>query len=151
MNKTILAMLMFIVILTGVIIGINTYENQQYANIQENNQIKNENVVNEIASNDEEIYDDCTDEWEIMNNEESKTETLQVNSGYEKEEKNKFILRDMYGKIVIYKIDEDGEEIEYDLTDIATDYLAEEDKQNLRNGITVSGEEALNQLLEDFE
>lgn len=149
MNKTIIAMLIFIVILTGIIVGINTYEKQQYANRQENVQTKNE--VEQIASIDEEIYDDCTDEWENMNDEKSESETLQVNSGYEKEEKTKFVLKDKYGKITIYKVDDNGEEEEYDITDIATDYLAEEDKQNLRNGITVSGEEALNQLLEDFE
>ena len=62
-----------------------------------------------------------------------------------------YILREKDGKIVIYKIDENGQEKLYETTEIAIDYLTDEDKENIKNGIKVNGKEELNQLIEDFE
>lgn len=62
-----------------------------------------------------------------------------------------YILRQKDGKIVIYKIDENGQEKLYETTEIAIDYLTDEDKENIKNGIKVNGKEELNQLIEDFE
>ena len=62
-----------------------------------------------------------------------------------------YILREKDGKIVIYKIDENGQEKLYETTEIAIDYLTDEDKENIKNGIKVTGKEELNQLIEDFE
>lgn len=146
MNKTIIAMIVVIISITGVIFGVNIYEKQQYKNRMEIS--KEETLVDKI-SNQEEILDECTEEWESKNNKES--ETLQVNSTYEKEDKQEYILRNDKGKIVIYKINEDKKEEVYELTDIAVDYLTDEDKNNLNNGIRVYGKESLNQLIEDFE
>ena len=146
MNKTIIAMIVVIISITGVIFGVNIYENQQYKNRMEIS--KEETLVDKI-NNQEEILDECTEEWESKNNKES--ETLQVNSTYEKEDKQEYILRNDKGKIVIYKINEDKKEEVYELTDIAVDYLTDEDKNNLNNGIRVYGKESLNQLIEDFE
>ena len=61
------------------------------------------------------------------------------------------LLREKDGKIVIYKIDENGQEKLYETTEIAIDYLTDEDKENIKNGIKVNGKEELNQLIEDFE
>ena len=146
MNKTIIAMIVVIISITGVIFGVNIYEKQQYKNRMEIS--KEETLVDKI-NNQEEILDECTEEWESKNNKES--ETLQVNSTYEKEDKQEYILRNDKGKIVIYKINEDKKEEVYELTDIAVDYLTDEDKNNLNNGIRVYGKESLNQLIEDFE
>lgn len=146
MNKTIIAMIVVIISITGVIFGVNIYERQQYKNRMEIS--KEETLVDKI-NNQEEILDECTEEWESKNNKES--ETLQVNSTYEKEDKQEYILRNDKGKIVIYKINEDKKEEVYELTDIAVDYLTDEDKNNLNNGIRVYGKESLNQLIEDFE
>ena len=146
MNKTIIAMIVVIISITGVIFGVNIYEKQQYKNRMEIS--KEETLVDKI-NNQEEILDECTEEWESKNNKESKT--LQVNSTYEKEDKQEYILRNDKGKIVIYKINEDKKEEVYELTDIAVDYLTDEDKNNLNNGIRVYGKESLNQLIEYFE
>ena len=56
-------------------------------------------------------------------------------------------------KNIIYKnyIDENGQEKLYETTEIAIDYLTDEDKENIKNGIKVNGKEELNQLIEDFE
>ena len=144
MNKVIITMIAIIVILTAVIIGMDIYKEKEYA--QSNNESNEQFIVADV--DEEEIYDDCTEEAEAL---EIEKETLQVNSNYEKEETNKFVLRDNNGFIVVYKINENGEEEEYDITDISVDYLTREDQENLKNGITVTGIENMNQLLEDFE
>ena len=43
-----------------------------------------------------------------------------------------YILREKDGKIVIYKIDENGQEKLYETTEIAIDYLTDEDKENIK-------------------
>lgn len=142
MNKVILIMIVIVMILTGVILGASIYRKEQSKNnINDNIEIA-ESIV------DEEIYDDCTDEGETIANDEN--DTLQVNSSFGDTDKTEYVLRDENGVITVFKV-EDGKEIEYDSTDIATAYLAEEDKNNLQHGITVYGEKDLNQLLEDFE
>ena len=125
MNRVVVTILIIIAVITAILVGSRINEHQQYEAKVENNLEENEVIIGQTS---EEIYDDCTDEWESNNNQEK--ETLQVNSNYEKEEK--YILREKDDKIIAYKIDENGEEIEYLATDISTDYLAEDDKQNLQ-------------------
>lgn len=62
-----------------------------------------------------------------------------------------YMLRDVDGKINIYELGANGEEILLEATDIATEYLAELDITNMENGLIVYGKENLNMLLEDFE
>lgn len=62
-----------------------------------------------------------------------------------------YMLRDVEGRINIYKLDEDGNETLINKTDIATEYLTETDMIDMENGLIVYGKENLNQLLEDFE
>ena len=53
--------------------------------------------------------------------------------------------------IVIYSIDEDGVETEYQHTGITTEYLTEEDILKLTSGIYICGKENLTSTLEDYE
>ncbi len=53
--------------------------------------------------------------------------------------------------IVIYSVDEDGNEIEYEHTGITTEYLTDEDILKLTTGIYVYGKENLTSTIEDFE
>lgn len=53
--------------------------------------------------------------------------------------------------IVIYLIDEFGNEKEYERTDITSEYLTTEDVLNLKSGIKVYGKENLISTMEDFE
>lgn len=62
-----------------------------------------------------------------------------------------YIVKDKEGKVVIYKLLEDGTENEYEVTDISTEYITDTDKINMKNGIKVNGKKELNQLIEDFE
>lgn len=62
-----------------------------------------------------------------------------------------YILRESNGKIVVYQIDANNEEKILEETNIATEYLTEEDKANIKNGFKVNTREELNKVLEDFE
>lgn len=62
-----------------------------------------------------------------------------------------YVLRDVEGKIVVYVINDKGEEDVFQKTEIATDYLTETDKITIKNGLKVYGKENLNQVIEDFE
>lgn len=53
--------------------------------------------------------------------------------------------------IVIYSIDENGLETEYEHTGITTEYLTEEDILKLTAGIYVYGKENLSNTIEDYE
>lgn len=62
-----------------------------------------------------------------------------------------YVLREENGNVVIYKVDERKSETLYKNTDIATEYLTDEDKQKLKSGIFVYSKEELNSAIEDFE
>lgn len=53
--------------------------------------------------------------------------------------------------IVIFIIDENGNETEYEKTEIASEYLTQEDILRLNDGIIVYGKENLTSVLEDYE
>lgn len=62
-----------------------------------------------------------------------------------------FLLKLEDGKVVIYKVLEDGTNQLYEKTDIAAEYLPEVDLLNMDGGLEIYGKESLNQILEDFE
>lgn len=101
-------------------------------------------LVNKTQSELQEVYKD----WKIEKY--SSTEIVLYRE-YEGECGEHYILRENDGKIAIYKRDENNKEILFEQTEIATDYLTEPDKIEIKNGIRVNGKESLNQLIEDFE
>lgn len=62
-----------------------------------------------------------------------------------------FIVKDVNGVVIVFKIKEDNTEEEYQVTDIATEYLTDTDKIEMEKGISVNGKQNLNQLIEDYE
>lgn len=197
MNKTIMTIIAIIVIIGAIIIGVQICKPNK----------EQEDIITKVS--DEKIEDDCTDEYQ-----EIQEEMLQANSIEEKispncfitmkktynkcghttseyiaipkelvnktrgdlEEKytgwtidkfsdtqiviskkeegecgEHYIVKDKEGKVVIYKLLEDGTENEYEVTDISTEYITDTDKINMKNGIKVNGKQELNQLIEDFE
>ena len=62
-----------------------------------------------------------------------------------------YVLRELDNKIVVYLINENGEEEEYQRTEISTEYLTETDRITIQNGLKVYGKQSLNQIIEDFE
>ncbi len=62
-----------------------------------------------------------------------------------------YILRENYGYVAIYNIDENGKEILNEVTGVVTKYLPETDIARLRDGIKVNGKQELNATIEDYE
>lgn len=205
MKKTYILVIIFTVIILGITAGTYIYTSNS------KNKFSNENIQNVVNKVSERIEDDCTKEWEELN---ESSNILETNSNEEKISPNclvtlkrhydkcghttkeyidisedlvnkareevedkypnwevekfssseitlykecsgecdeHYILKENEGKIIIYKIDENEQEELYETTEISVDYLTEEDKQNIKNGIRVNGKENLNQLIEDFE
>ena len=55
------------------------------------------------------------------------------------------------GKISIYQLNENGEEIWKEDTEVNVDFLPEEDRKKIESGLTIIGRENLNKIIEDFE
>ena len=62
-----------------------------------------------------------------------------------------YILRDNNGYVAIYMVDDLGQEILKETTEILTTYLPQADLEKLREGIVAVGEEELNAKIEDYE
>ena len=103
-----------------------------------------EELVNKNISEVKEEYSD----WEI---EEFSEEKVVLIKNYEEQCGQHYVLRDNDGIIAVYQINSEGKETLLDETEIATEYLAESDLVNIKEGIKVNGIEELNKLLEDFE
>ena len=62
-----------------------------------------------------------------------------------------YILREKDGVIAVYKIEKQNKENLEELTGISTEYLTENDKMEIKQGIRVYGREELNSILENYE
>lgn len=62
-----------------------------------------------------------------------------------------YILRESEGIIAVYKIGKDNKEEIEELTGISIQYLTENDKMEIKQGIRVYGKEELNTILENYE
>lgn len=62
-----------------------------------------------------------------------------------------YILKDKDGLIAIYKEETNGIENLEEITGISIEYLTENDKIKIQQGIKVYGKEELNSILEDYE
>lgn len=65
--------------------------------------------------------------------------------------KEHYLLKETNGIIGVYKIENDKDEILIEETGISTEYLTENDKMKIEEGIKVYGKEELNSVLEDYE
>ena len=62
-----------------------------------------------------------------------------------------YTVKDENGKVVVYNTKEKGEEVLYEETSISTEYLTENDVENIKKGIEIYGKQNLNSFIEDFE
>ena len=62
-----------------------------------------------------------------------------------------FLLKEQDGYITIFKLNQDNSTEFFQTTEISTEYLAEEDLEQIRNGIKIYTQKELNKTLEDFE
>lgn len=63
-----------------------------------------------------------------------------------------YLIKDNEGYLGIYQLDKNGNVKELvELTEIATDFLPEEDKERIKDGLRVDKKEELSKIVEDFE
>ena len=130
-----------------IIIGMRAF----YTNNQSK---KNESDVENFVNNVEEISseyvtDECLNEWRdysLTIQDELKEASQNLN-----DENRTYIVKAEDNYIKIYYLNNNNEEILYRVTDIAVQYLGENDVEELKQGIRVVGLQELNQLIEDFE
>ena len=136
-------------IVLSIIVGIIIYNivNKEDKNIGLNETSQNLVKISEV--NEDAVTDECIDEWDDYN--EYMSHRVEEASNNITEQDTHYLLKDIYGYIEIYYLDENNDEYLYKKTDISTDYLSQEDKEDLKVGIEVVGIEALNKMLEDFE
>ncbi len=87
-------------------------------------------------------------DWEIKD---FSSDKIELYREFEGECGEHYVLQDKAGKVFVYKINEKGKKEEYEKTDISTDFLPEDDKNSILEGIKVNGKEKLNELIESFE
>ena len=96
---------------------------------------------------EEEFNEKCKN-WDI---EEFSSEEIVLSQEKEEFCNEHYKLKLENNNIVIYNIDENGIETEYEYTGITTEYLTEEDILKLTSGIYVYGKENLTSTIEDYE
>ena len=141
-----------IVIIFSIAIGVITYKivRKPKDNISLNEMAKNVVLISEIEeSKEDEVTDECINEWNDYG--EYISERVEEANNNLSEQDTHYLLKDVYGYIEVYYLGENNNEYLYRKTDISTDYLSQEDKEDLKVGIEVVGIEALNKMLEDFE
>ena len=160
MNKKVLIWSVIIAVF-AIIAGFITYKiiskNEEKAELNANTQkmveISEESA--NISSNanlntsEDAVTDECLDEWDDYN--EYMSQRVEEASNNFSEKDTHYLLKDVYGYIEVYYLDENNDEFLYKKTDISTEYLSSEDIDDLQVGIEVVGIEALNKMLEDFE
>lgn len=105
-----------------------------------------ENVQNR---EEETVSDECINEWEDYAqylNEDVKETGSDIG-----EDDTRYVLKNEDNYIDVYYLDKNNDEYLYKKTDISTEYLSQEDLDDLNSGIEVVGLEELNKILEDFE
>jgi hypothetical protein len=143
MGKKWIAILAVLIIFVEIIFSIYMMDRTQVnTDVGEQNEVENVLVSQKVT--DEYVEE----ESEILNTENEEIQA--VNSEVDNYEDG-YMLRDVDGVIVVYELDEDGNETLFKITDIPTEYLTETDMINMENGLIVYGKDDLNKLLEDFE
>lgn len=105
-------------------------------------------IPTEIVNLTEKQTEEAFAEWELKGFSANEIVILKEVTGICNEH---YILRDKDGVIAIYTQDENGKETINYLTEISTEYLTEQDRKELKNGIQAIGKEELNNSLEDYE
>lgn len=148
--RKILILALIIAIIVAVSIGIINMLNTNKEEIATNDITDNTTNITELSETHEgEVEDECLNEWDDYNKYVNKQ--IQETSNNLSENDTHYILKDVLGYIEVYYLDENNNEYLYKKTTIPTTYLSQEDIEDLKVGIEVTGIEALNKMLEDFE
>ena len=101
-----------------------------------------------VNCNEEEIKENMRGKWDV---EKFSSEEIEVSKEIEDFCNQHYKLKLENDVVVIYTIDEKGEETEYEITNITTEYLTQEDILRLKTGILIYGKENLTSTIEDYE
>ena len=145
MDKKIVIWIICIILILFVVLTIYILKNIKEVNIEDN--INNNLELSEDEM--EQVTDECLDEWEDYNK--YIGEKIEEASNNLTEDDTHYLIKDVWGYIEVYYLDENNNEYLYKKTTIPTDYLSQEDIEDLKIGIEVVGAEAMNKILEDFE
>lgn len=119
------------------------YYNECGHSIEEYTNLNNE-LVNKTKDEIQQVYSAWTID-KFSNNE------IIISRSFDSQCGEHYVVRDKDGKVAIYLISGDGTEIELQETEISTEFLTENDKMELQNGIRANGKQELNQVIENFE
>lgn len=119
------------------------YYNECGHSIEEYTNLNNE-LVNKTKDEIQQVYSAWTID-KFSNNE------IIISRSFDSQCGEHYVVRDKDGKVAIYLISGDGTETELQETEISTEFLTENDKMELQNGIRANGKQELNQVIENFE
>lgn len=108
-----------------------------------------EDNLNVTNISEEEVTDDCINEWRDYN--EITGKEIKNTDNPLGEENTRYIIKNENDYVTIYVVQENGEEVLYKKTSIYSKFLCEEDLELLDKGIEIIGKEELNKIIEDFE
>ena len=110
--------------------------------------IQKEQIEDEEVNKDEEYFKTAYSDWKI---ESFSADEVKLYKELEGSCDQHFLITIKDDNIAVYTIDDDGNTILREVTDIPIQYLPEEDVALLEQGITANGENELAKKLEDFE
>lgn len=109
---------------------------------------ENKKLPNELINKNEEEIEKAFADWTLKN---YTSDTIELYREKNEFCQNHYIVRERDGKIIINKINANGEESFYKETDIIAKYLTNDDLKLLKNGIKADNEEELNKIISDYE
>ncbi len=105
-------------------------------------------ISEEMINLTKEEFEEKYTEWEIEKFTPLDVTLIKEEEGFCGEH---YLVKEKDGLIAIYKEEASGIENLEEVTGVSIEYLAEDDKTKIRQGIRVYGKEELNSILEDFE
>lgn len=105
-------------------------------------------IPNDLVNLTKEELVEKYNEWDIEKFSNTEVILIQETEGVCDEH---YVLRQKDGVIAVYRIDDDEKEVLEELTGISIEYLTENDKMEIEQGIKVYGKEELNGILENYE
>ena len=110
--------------------------------------IEKETIEDDEVNKDEEYFKTAYSDWEIESFDANEVKLYKAFDGTCDQH---YLITVKDNNIAVYTIDEDGNMILKEETDIPIQYLTEEDISLLEQGITANGENELAKKLEDYE
>lgn len=110
--------------------------------------IKRDEIPAECVNQTEENLQETYRDWRIKEFNNGEVIFYQEKEGICEEH---YLIKEHHGYVAIYTIDNLGKETLKETTEIVISYLPETDKERLKEGIKVYGQENLNATIEDYE